>query len=288
MLLATHNGRAWIEEQIESIRAQEGVGARILASDDASTDGTYEYLTGDAGVEVLGGRGPYGSAGRNFYELLIRADFSDCDWVAFSDQDDVWYPWKLHRAIARMTAEKCEGYSANVTAFWEDDRELLIDKAQPQKEWDFLFEAAGPGCTYVISSRMAAELQSLLRVRPSIAAEVYNHDSLIYGLARARGFRWLIDPQPVLHYRQHGTNHTGANTGWSALRKRIKLIRSGWYREQAFALAHACELDEVPFVQEVFRPGIRPRLRLALRASQCRRRPRDAVLLAFIALSGWF
>ena len=99
VLLAAHNGIRWIAEQLESIRKQERVEVTILASDDASIDGTYEYLRSAPGVSVFPERGPYGSAGRNFFHLLARADFSGYDYFAFSDQDDIWYPWKLSRAV---------------------------------------------------------------------------------------------------------------------------------------------------------------------------------------------
>ena len=53
MLMATHNGIQWVDEQLKSIRAQEVVEVSILASDDASTDGTFEYLNSTSGVMLL-------------------------------------------------------------------------------------------------------------------------------------------------------------------------------------------------------------------------------------------
>ena len=154
VLMATHNGIRWVAEQVVSIRAQEGVEVTILASDDASNDGTFEYLNANPNVKVLPERGPYGTAGKNFFNLLLRTDFSDYDFVAFADQDDIWYAHKLKHAIVCMTTHGCDGYSANMTAFWEDDREILLDKAQPQREWDFLFQGAGAGCTYVMTVKI--------------------------------------------------------------------------------------------------------------------------------------
>src|SRR5688572_23439491 len=193
VLLAAHDGMRWIAQQVESIRAQDSCRVSILASDDASTDGTHEYLRAAPSVALLPERGPYGSAGRNFFHLLSRADFSGHDFVAFADQDDLWHPWKLARALECLEREGCDGYSANVTAFWEDGREALVDKAHPQRELDFVFEGPGPGCTFVMSTRLARQIQDVLRLHPALADEISLHDWFAYAWARSHGFAWFID-----------------------------------------------------------------------------------------------
>jgi len=288
VLLAAHNGIQWVAEQIASIRAQEGVEASILASDDASSDGTYEYLCSAPGVMVLPGRGPHGSAGRNFFHLLARADFTGYDYFAFSDQDDIWFPWKLSRAVDCLEREHCECYSANVYAFWEDGREDLVDKSLPQQELDFLFEGAGPGCTYVMATRLAVQIQGVLQWDPRIPEEVSLHDWFAYAWARSHQFAWFIDETPVMRYRQHGANQLGANVGSTAARTRITQIRSGWYRKQVEALARICGLESHALVGRVLRKTVAGRVRLALNAGKFRRRGRDALALGFVSLIGWF
>jgi len=287
-LLAAHNGLRWIAEQVESIRAQEGVDVSILASDDASADGTYEYLTSTPGVTLLRQRGPYGSAGRNYFHLLSCADFSGHDFLAFADQDDIWYPWKLTRAMNCLEREGCEGYSANVTAFWEDGRETLVDKSHPQRELDFLFEGPGPGCTYVMSIRLARQIQGVLRSDPSVAEEVSLHDWFAYAWARSHGFAWFIDKEPVMRYRQHGGNHLGVNIGPRAMNNRIERVKSGWYRHQVESISRSCGADSLALVHKVLRKTWSGRLSLALHAGKFRRRYRDALFLGFISLMGWF
>jgi len=288
VLLAAHNGMQWIAEQVESIRAQEGVEVSILASDDASTDGTHEYLSSAPGVALLPGRGPYGSAGRNFFHLLSRADFSAHDFFAFADQDDIWYSWKLARAMDCLERESCEGYSANVTAFWEDGREALVDKSHPQRELDYLFEGPGPGCTFVMSTRLARQIQDVLRSNPGVRDDISLHDWFAYAWARSHGFAWFIDKQPVMRYRQHGANYLGANVGSIAAKKRVGQVKSGWYRGQVEAIARVCGADSREIVRKVLSKNWSGRLCLALHAGKFRRRYRDVLALAFISLMGWF
>jgi rhamnosyltransferase len=288
VLLAAHNGMRWIEAQVESIRAQQSCDVSILASDDASTDGTHEYLRSAQGVKLLPERGPYGSAGRNFFHLLSHADFSEHHFIAFADQDDIWYPWKLARALECLEREGCDGYSANVTAFWEDGRETLIDKAQPQRELDFLFEGPGAGCTCVLSARLARQIQHFLRSHPRLAEDISLHDWFAYAWARTHGFAWLIDKVSVMRYRQHGANQLGVNIGPQAAKNRVQQVKSGWYRRQVESIARACGADSQALVCKVLRMTWSGRLSLALHAGKFRRRYRDALFLRFISLAGWF
>lgn len=288
VMMATHNGIQWVDGQLKSIRDQEGVEVSILASDDSSTDGTFEYLKSASGVMLLEERGPHGSAGLNFFSLLLRADFAGHDFVAFSDQDDIWHPWKLARAIDCLASQSCEGYSANVTAFWEDGREALVDKAQSQREWDFLFQGAGPGCTYVMSSFLAQGLQYFLGANPRIPEEICLHDWFVYAWARSNGFAWFIDKAPVMRYRQHGANEFGVNTGLSVAKKRVEKIKSGWYRGQVVSIAMACGVDSQKFIHKVLSRTWTGRISLALHAGKFRRRYRDAFVLALISMMGWF
>lgn len=288
VLMATHNGIQWLEEQLNSILSQEMVEVSILASDDASMDGTFEYLNSASDVMLLEARGPYGSAGRNFFNLLLRADFSAHDFIAFSDQDDIWHPWKLARAIDCLANQGCEGYSANVTAFWDDGREVLIDKAQSQREWDFLFQGAGPGCTYVMSAFLAKGIQGVLRANPRVPDEICLHDWFVYAWARANGLSWFIDKEPVMRYRQHGANEFGVNAGLKVAKNRIEKVKSGWYRGQVGAIARVCGVDSQKLVRKVLSKTWTGRISLALHAVKFRRRYRDAFVLALISMMGWF
>lgn len=288
VLLATHNGVQWIDEQVDTIRAQVGVEVSILASDDASTDGTYEKLCSSSIVRLLTERGPYGSAGKNFFHLLSRADFSSYNFIAFADQDDIWHANKLVRAIGCMNRENCDGYSSNVTAFWEDGREALIIKSQAQKEFDFLFEGAGPGCTYVMSTKLAKRLQDVLLANPRIPEEISLHDWYAYALARSNGFAWFIDNEPMMRYRQHSANELGANVGYKLAIARLRKIKSGWYRSQVEAISRVCGTDSYLLVCKIFCRTWSGRIALALHASKFRRRFRDALILSIISLMGWF
>ena len=235
VLMATYNGKQWLTAQIDSIFQQVGVNLILFVSDDGSTDGTIEYIKKladlDSRVVVLPKIERMGSAGKNFYRLIRDVDFSEFDYVTFVDQDDIWHSNKLSSHVDLIRANDAEAASSNVVAFWPDGRQKLIVKSQAQKDFDFLFESAGPGCTFLMTPWLVNQVKQQLLTNP-VAADVELHDWLTYAICRAHNKRWVIDPTPSMQYRQHHANVVGANFGLKPALTRLKKIKSGWYRYQ--------------------------------------------------------
>lgn len=285
VLMAAYNGSSWIEEQILSILAQESVQVDLFVSVDISSDGTEGLVDALAAshqnIHVLPHGHRFGGAGPNFYRLIKDVDLTKFDYIAFSDQDDIWLPNKLIRAIE--VSRNVDAYSSNVTAFWQDGRQQLIIKSQPQTSHDYLFEAAGPGCTYVLSTLLANSIKSELILNPKVSG-IALHDWFIYSFARANGYRWVIDDFSGVMYRQHSHNQVGANSGINALLYRARKILSGWWLSQSSLISNAVGMAEDPFVM-FWSSGTRfGYLRLALSAWSCRRRLRDKFLFMFACL----
>jgi rhamnosyltransferase len=238
----------------------------------------------DPRIVVLPHGQRFGGAGPNFYRLLRDVDFSSFDYVSLSDQDDCWFQTKLRRADEVLRRTSADVYSSDVIAFWPSGRRLIIEKSQPQKRWDFLFEAAGPGCTYVMKTAFAQVLQKRLREQWTEMQQVSLHDWFIYAFARAHGYRWVIDDQPGMLYRQHADNQVGVNEGWRAFLRRSRKIRDGWWLGQAVLIAELVGLGNDSFVRSWRTPSRLGTLRLAFYAAECRRRPRDQLLFALSCL----
>jgi rhamnosyltransferase len=277
--LAAYNGMAFMVEQIESILHQEGVDLHVFISVDQSTDGTEDRLAEwallDPRLTLLPFGQRFGGAGKNFYRLLREVNLSGFDYLSFADQDDLWHPEKLWRAHSSMTAKNAAGYSSNVTAFWPSGKTRLVNKAQPQRSLDFLFEAAGPGCTYVLKTSLALSLQQLVRGADKSLLRVGYHDWLIYAFARANHFPWVIDEWSSMQYRQHANNQIGVNAGWRSYWLRVRKMLSGHGFEQSLLIADLVQASSTPVVQHGMRGGRLGYLWLALRAKQCRRKGLD-------------
>jgi len=280
ILLAAYNGVDFIEQQLETILCQNGVSVTIFISVDLSTDGSYTWCCDFAedrnNIHVLPYGERFGGAAKNFFRLVRDIDFVGFDYIAFADQDDIWSSDKLFHGIKQMESEKSEAYSASVIAFWEDGREKLIDKSQPQRELDYLFEAAGPGCTYIFTNKAAVLIKKYLFDFPELNDFVL-HDWLSYAILRHSKVNWFIDSIPKMRYRQHDSNQVGANASIKGKIYRAKYVLSG----QGFrCIDSLVSVLDIPSINLLTRMGI---LKLAFNASQLRRRRIDQ-FLAFSAL----
>lgn len=286
--LAAYNGMQWLPQQIQTILAQVDVDVTLFISVDLSTDGTLDLVSSLAGnnpkIVVLPYGARFGGAARNFFRLLSDVDFSRFQYVAFADQDDDWLDGKLKRAVSMLERCRADGYSSNVTAFWESGRRVRTDKAQSQREWDFLFESAGPGCTYVMRPELVRRVKDCVAMSPDAVMQVGLHDWFVYAFARANGFKWVIDDYSGLLYRQHGSNEIGVNSGWRAYLFRARKVMSGWGLNQSYLIARLVGLSASPFVARWSRMGWREMIWLAFQARNCRRRSRDQVLFFFSCL----
>ncbi|MBP5955736.1 glycosyltransferase [Pseudomonas anatoliensis] len=281
VLLAAYNGMQWIEEQLASILGQSAVDVTVYISIDPSTDGTEAwcavYASNHPQVRVLPPAGNFGGASRNFFRLIRDIEFETFDFVSFADQDDIWHVDKLQRATHAIQSRHVDAYSSNVTAFWPDGKTHLLDKAQLQVDWDFLFEAAGPGCTYVMNKRLADSLKVSMISNWHLLQDVSLHDWYCYSFARSHGFLWYIDPEPTMDYRQHERNQVGANKGLAPLLARYKTIHDGWWFTQVQLIVHLVGQDKNPFVMTWLKLRRRQLIKLSFSAWQCRRRVRDKV-----------
>ena len=289
VLLAAYNGIQWIAEQVDSILQQKAVAVTLLISVDESSDGTEAWVSAlaesDARVKYLAHGEKFGGAARNFFRLISQAAVDDFDYFAFADQDDIWLPQKLSSAARLITSSNSEGYSGNVTAFWPDGRETLIVKSQPQVQFDHLFEAAGPGCTYVFSRRLFLDMQSHIVRRFASIQNVTLHDWFCYAFSRTHGYKWVIDDRSFMRYRQHENNQVGVNSGLSAFQKRISQVFDGWWLNQAALISRLNDLEKNRFVQSWISLGRFGLIRLALASYKCRRRARDKIVLMVLCLT---
>ena len=293
VLLASYNGVKYIKEQIDSILNQKEVDVTIFISDDLSTDGTIEYLQDIykdfKNIVYLPSGSKFGGAGKNFFRLIRDVDFSSFDFISFVDQDDIWYEDKLIRAIKTIEDKQLDAYSSNVLAFWEDGKEMIINKSSSQARYDYLFEAAGPGCTYVLKKDLAISLQNFICDNWEDVNKVELHDWFIYAFARENNYKWHIDEKPSMRYRQHTSNQVGANDGLKAKLKRLKKVFSSWYREEIIKIIKVLRLEnKYKFSKYILNKSYINNLLLLKYSFEFRRNKKEKLFLSLLILLGIF
>lgn len=284
VLLACYNGEKYIEEQIKSILQQKDVDLDILISDDGSSDSTLNIVKSinAVNIAILASPHPCRSAAQNFLKLLSAANVENYDFISLSDQDDIWNTDKLIGAIETINGNKgVNFYSSNVTAFWENGKKILVVKSQPQTKYDYLFEPAGPGCTYVFTRNVAKQLQDF--ISHNDLNKITMHDWFIYAWARHNSHNWVIDNASSMMYRQHEINVVGSNVGLKAALARLKKIRNGWYRSEILNLAKILEIDNA-VIQLLRSNKVLDKISLMTLSFSFRRRLRDKFALLLLIL----
>lgn len=243
VLLASRNGEEWITEQIRSILEQKSVDVEITVRDDASTDQTRSRIApflGNAPVRLTCCEAPTGSAAQNYFALIRENTADTFDFVALSDQDDTWHTDKLFRACLHLSGLNEAGYSSATVATWSDGKSIILRQVDRKTSSDFLFGGIGQGCTFVLTKAFYSRCRDFLTDNPQLTSRIHYHDWALYALARTWQLRWFYDHAPSVAYRQHGQNDTGARSSLSGIKRRLTLIRRGWYAEQIKAIAALC------------------------------------------------
>jgi len=219
VLLATYNGERFLREQVESILSQSYARLRVLARDDASSDGTVELLAGYAErwpkrFRVMEAGEATGSAKGNFLRLMRAATG---EYICFADQDDVWLPDKVRLSVEAMRGlEERHGRETPLLVFTDlrvMDEELRmisesmwawsgVDPRNAHRLERLLGQNVVTGCTAMMNRPML----ELARRIPEAATM---HDRWIGLLAASMGAVEVVREGTVL-YRQHGANVIGA------------------------------------------------------------------------------
>ncbi|MBJ7262406.1 MAG: glycosyltransferase family 2 protein [Burkholderiaceae bacterium] len=232
--MCTYEGEKYLAEQLSSFAAQTYADWRLYVSDDGSRDATRMQLADffAARPSHAGGvfDGPQRGFSRNFLSLMCREDIEG-DLFAPSDQDDVWEPEKLARAVAWIRT-----IPAHVPALY-CSRTELVDEAgrpigfstafnRPPTFANALVQNIGGGNTMMFN----AAARDCLRLAGA-DLDVVAHDWWAYIVITACGGKVHYDGQPTLRYRQHGANLIGASSGMAARRRRIRMLFQGSLRQ---------------------------------------------------------
>ena len=248
VLLSSYNGEKYIEEQLESIVAQEDVEVDILVRDDGSTDRTCEILDRwqERGQLRWYKERNLGFA-LSFIDLVLHAPESD--YYAFCDQDDIWLPDKLKRAACKLEEidNPVKLYCSNVYYYKDGQTFGAIHTAIPYYDkYTCLLRNIAPGCSMVFSK----ELKNLIVSAPP--REIIAHDFWIFQLAVLMG-EVVYDFEPSMLYRQHENNQIGQKTSrkdiWMRRLKNLCSVSHRHDREEQAKELLSCHSSD--FTEEV-------------------------------------
>ena len=208
VVMATYNGAKYLEKQLDSILKQSYAASELIVSDDHSTDGTQDILNKHTDLAVYQNKNARGVIS-NFKYAASKAN--SANYLAFSDQDDIWLCEKLLlclKALKSIETEKlpCLVYSDPIVINSKDEViseslwSILGFNQYEHKLPTILFGNPAGGCTMLVNPELAKYIST-------IPNDCLMHDAWLTLVAYTFG-KALVLAEPVLKYRQHETNVT--------------------------------------------------------------------------------
>lgn len=212
--MATCNGEKHLREQMQSIAAQTHPPDELIVSDDASSDKTLAVIreftqSVPFPVVVIENATRLGVVG-NFSNAILRCTG---EWIALSDQDDVWLPDKL----ALLHAE-CDDPEVGLVF---SDVILCDQSGNPTGATQWVRLGFNPAARnrfnkdpfdtllkFNVVTGMSMMIRASLRESVLPIPDGWIHDEWIALIASALGDIRFID-RPLAHYRQHTAQQIG-------------------------------------------------------------------------------
>ncbi|MDE3238195.1 MAG: glycosyltransferase [Paracoccaceae bacterium] len=235
ILLALKDGARFIEAQLDSLLAQDHPDWHLIVSDDGSADDgaarVRDWAAAHPGVGLRLIRGPGRGHAQNFLHLLRSLDPAP-PFAAFCDQDDVWLPGKLDRALSALSAVPEGRPALYFGRVWICNQGLFhLHRSdfwpRPPGFANALVQNIAPGNTIVLNRAAIRLVQRASHGVDRIGA----HDWWAYQIITGAGGVVLSDPAPLLLYRQHDRNVIGANRGLRAHLRRWRIVLRGEMRD---------------------------------------------------------
>lgn len=246
ILMATLNGAAHLQAQLDSIAAQTWQNWSLWVSDDGSQDATRTILEKFGETHPLRLiEGPrQGSAAANFLHLLCHPDLPTDRPIALADQDDIWLPEKLATGLAALSGQKGPALYGAESHLVSDTLAIRSTSTAHGAQPCFanaLVQNLFSGHTSILNPQALA----LVR-RAGPQPDVPFHDWWLYLLISGAGGTLCLDPRPMALYRQHAGNALGARQGIGGGLSRLASLDRGdfrrWSEANRTALARVAPL----------------------------------------------
>lgn len=231
-MLATYNGQAFLDDQLQSLYDQTHSNLDIWVSDDGSADNTLAMLENWSQKWTKGKfiifSGPEAGFAENFRHLITKC-VGSYDGYFFSDQDDIWNVDKIERALTLVGTidDKPVIYGTRTQLVDAAGNPIGLSPLFKRRKGfqNALVQSMAGGNTMMFNASAFALLAESARRTGFVT-----HDWWAYMLVTACGGQALYDPVPSLLYRQHGGNVVGKNSGILASIRRIAGLFSGRFR----------------------------------------------------------
>ena len=213
VVMATYNGAKYLAEQLDSLDQQTVPPARLIVSDDGSSDDTKEILAAyakKAAFEVTLVDGPRQGYAENFWSA---AQLAQTRYLAWADQDDVWHPHKIEQCVQALRDFEAD-FVAHPAAVVDSQLRPLGRTLPPYRSTRVLAAAEGspfdtpPGLVCVFKRELLSEVDWAARPLSHMHERQIGHDQAVELIAYAFHRRVRLI-ESLASYRQHASNTQG-------------------------------------------------------------------------------
>lgn len=248
LAICTHNGSAFVREQLESVLAQTVPLNEIILSDDASSDDTCaiaeDVIKSTVPLRIIRNPAPLGVSAN--FEQAVRA--CSGEFIALCDQDDRWHPEKLE-SIMGVFADRPG------VALVHTDARLVSREGVPLGH--SLLDSLEIRSSEIRGIHRGRSFETLLRrnlvtgatavFRSSLLDHAlpfpreWVHDEWLAIVAAATATTELVERE-LIDYRQHGGNQIGARK--LTFRQKLSKFREPRDERNEHLFARAIVLNE--------------------------------------------
>ena len=222
VVMPLYNAEAYAERAIRSVMAQTMEDWELIVIDDGSSDASVSI------AQALAAEDPRIRVEKNEKNMGVSRtrnrgiERSAGEYIALLDSDDVWYPEKLERQLARIAEEKADFCYSSYAIIGADGNKVKGDYLVPET---VSFEALLRENVFCCSSMIGrAEIFKKIGFR----ADFY-HEDYVFGLQVLQdGYRAVGCKEPLLGWRYIENSRSfnkvkSAQNRWRIYRHYLKL-----------------------------------------------------------------
>lgn len=245
VLMSTYNGEKYLKDQVNSIFDQKGkYDVNLLIRDDGSIDKTVDIIKklskSNKRIKYVIGKNIGCNA--SYFELFKIAIDIECDFIAISDQDDIWLNDKLLSAMQYLTKKDITKPVLYGSASYLVKNDLIpYGKTQTANKeisiYNTIIQNFFPGHSQVFNKVLLKYLIKDLDI-----TNIYVYDSWITNVANNFG-DLIFDNNPHTLYRMHENNVVGySRSKMQWFKARIRRLINGDVLRQAKQIEYFIEV----------------------------------------------
>lgn len=233
ILLCVYNGEKYLKQQLDSFASQLHQNWILHISIDAADDQSGLIINQFQELypsKVFLYQGPKKGYVANFMSLICNNEI-EAEFYAFADQDDIWLPNKLTKALSFLDSQAADLpalYCARTKLIDNDGREIgyspLFLKKPSFK--NALVQNIAGGNTMMLNKKA----RNLIAIAGNDHV-IVSHDWWVYQLVSGAGGVVFYDLDTTILYRQHGENLIGSSLGVGAQISRLRAMLHGRFKK---------------------------------------------------------